>query len=342
MLNLAGKKICVTGGTGFLGRHLLPRLLEAGAEATCLVRNPGQASLPSEVRIFEGDLRNGGQLQDFLQGQDILIHLAALLFGSGWNDYLAANSEAAENLAQAWKSLPPGNRPKKAILISSLAACGPCADSSGISEAARPRPVSAYGWSKLMSEQIFESAFGSSLVILRPPIIYGSGDRGLLPLFKSLKAGFGTTPGLFREFPVSVIHADDAANAVGLACGPGASGVYHLSGGKPLSMAAFNYAIAKALGRGKTLLLKMPLWALGLSAGASSLLHLGAARICKIAGRPAPKPPHWNLDKFREAREPGWVADFTRIANELGFAPSVSLEEGLVETVAGYRKDGWL
>lgn len=342
MLNLAGLKICITGGTGFLGRHLLPKLADAGAEVTCLVRNPGQANLPAGIRIIEGDLRNGAQLQDFLKGQDILIHMAALLFGSGWNEYLSANSEAAENLAQTWLSLPPENRPKKTVLISSLAACGPCADTSGISETARPRPVSAYGWSKRMSEQIFETAFGSSLVILRPPIIYGSGDRGLLPLFKSLKAGIGTSPGIFREFPVSVIHVKDAARAVLLACGSNASGIYHLSDGKPLSMTTFNYAIAKALGRRKTLVLKMPLWALGLSAGASSLLHLGAARICKIAGRSAPRPPHWNLDKFREARQPGWVADSTKISRELGFTPAVSLADGLAETVAGYRKDGWL
>lgn len=348
---LAGKRVLVTGGTGFLGGHLLPQLLDSGARVTCLVR-PGSdvRRLPQGVAVARGDCASGEGLASALAGQEICIHMAALLFGLGWQDYLRANGRAAAQLARAAQGSPTLGR---FVLVSSLAAAGPAADpATAPGASAAPdipcRPVSAYGWSKLLSEQILGRALGERLVVLRPPIIYGSGDRGLLPVFRGVARGIAVSPGLFRSFPVSVIHADDAAQAVLLVCGPGARGTYYPDDGARHDMASFCRAMGKALGRPRVRILHLPLPLMGLTAalasGAGSAMR-GLARVCAPGGPQRTRmgrAPNWNFDKYREARAPGWLCDARRLREELGFAPRMDLEAGMAEAVAGYRREGWL
>ncbi|WP_165075038.1 MULTISPECIES: NAD(P)-dependent oxidoreductase [unclassified Desulfovibrio] len=343
---LAGKRVLVTGGTGFLGGHLLPQLLESGARVTCLARAGSDVSrLPAGVAVARGDCASGEGLASALAGQEICIHMAALLFGLGWQDYLRANGRAAAQLARAAQGSPALRR---FVLVSSLAAAGPAADPAkapGSPGAPNTpcRPVSAYGWSKLLGEEILGRALGERLVVLRPPIIYGSGDKGLLPVFKGVARGVAVSPGLFHSFPVSVIHADDAAQAVLLACGEGARGTYYIDDGASHDMASFCRAMGVALGRERVHILKLPLPLMALTAALSSLAGVAVARLGRLCGLQAPRrAPNWNLDKYREARAPGWLCDARRIRDDLGFAPRMDLEAGMAEAVAGYRREGWL
>lgn len=345
MLNgLENTKIGITGAVGFLGSHLLPVLIQNGARLTCLTRRPideahGRPDSEQNIVWLKGDCTDLAVMQRLLVGQDIFIHMASLLFGNTWEDYLTANTKACQNVVTAWQSLPPGERPGKIIFISSLASCAPCDQMPGISEKASPAPVSAYGWSKLLSENIFKSAFGDRLVIIRPPIIYGSRDKGLLPLFKSIKKGIGISPGLRRKFPVSIIHADDAAYAIGLACAKEASGIYHLSDGQHHTMHTLCENMAQALDKKRFRILEMPLPVMALTASASSL---AGSIMQKFGNKPFLRAPGWNIDKYREARQSGWLADARRIQEELGFMPKIDINKGMAETVQGYRKDGWL
>ena len=332
LTGLENRNVLVTGAGGFLGRHLLPQLLACGANVTGLVRSP-RAALPEGVRQVLGDCRDEKAMRRLLQGQDVVIHLAGTLFGASWQDYLAANSEAARNVAAGARDA------SRIILVSSLAAAGPCAIEPGRNEAQNPEPVSAYGWSKLLAEQVMSALLGDRLVILRPPIIYGSGDRGLLPLFKSAKKGFGIGP---ARFPVSVIHAGDAATACALACQPEAAGIYHLGDGKSYQMDAICQAMARAQGRERLRMLRPPRALMRISAFLGSLANGVGRGICALAGKKAPPPPAWNPDKYREAIQPGWLADNSRICRELGFKATYSLEAGMAEAVAGYRNEGWL
>ena len=248
--HLAGKKVLLTGGTGFVGRHLLPQLLAAGAEVTCLTRAASRTGhLPQGVATAQADLTTGAGLEQALQGKDVVIHMAALLFGLGWQDYLRANALAARSMASALTRLSAQGALGdgfRFVLVSSLAATGPSGTAPGVNDATPSAPVSAYGWSKMLTEQVLGRALGQSLVTLRPPIIYGSGDKGLLPVFKGVqKAAIAVSPGAGREFYVSALHATDMAQAVLCACKPEARGVYHLSDGEAYPCRPF----ARAWGR---------------------------------------------------------------------------------------------
>lgn len=330
---LAGKKVCVTGGTGFLGRHLLPRLLQAGACVTCIVRSPA-AKLPSGVKSITADCTDAGAVASAAQGQDIIIHMAGLLFGANWQAYLRANTAIAENIGHAAHA-----GAQRVIFVSSLAAAGPCGMPPGRNEAMPPAPVSAYGWSKLMSETVLGNYLGARLIVLRPPIIYGSADKGLLPLFRSCARGFGISP---ANFPVSIIHADDCARAILLACSPAASGVYHLNDGSNHNMDDVCQAMGQAQGREHVTVLHPPRWLMGATAGLASSAHAASAGIARATGHMAPKPPAWNLDKFRESTQTGWLADARKIERELAFTPEIAIASGMAEAVAGYREEGWL
>lgn len=351
--SLQGKRVLLTGGTGFVGRHLLPRLLEAGAEVTCLTRAASRTGhLPQGVDTARADLSTGQGLEAALTGKDVVIHMAALLFGLGWQDYLRANALAARSMAAAMARLAAAGEHEtpRFVLVSSLAATGPSAEAPGVGDAAPAAPVSAYGWSKLLTEQILGRALGRRLVTLRPPIIYGSGDKGLLPVFKGvLRAGLAVSPGAGRDFPVSAVHADDMARAVLCACQPEAEGVYHLNDGGVYTMAGFcramGAAVDAALGRAprRVRILRMPLPIMACTAGLSTAFAVAAdALAARFAGRRLRRAPAWNLDKYREARQPGWLCDGSRLRRELGFAPRVSLEAGMAEAVEGYRREGWL
>ncbi|MGE9984226.1 NAD-dependent epimerase/dehydratase family protein [Desulfovibrio sp. SGI.169] len=340
---LSGKRALVTGGTGFVGRHLLPLLLESGARVTCLTRAASRTGhLPADVRVARADLGTGHGLAEALAGQDVVIHMAALLFGLGWQDYLRANALAARVIVNALARLEGGG-PARFVLVSSLAASGPSASPPGVPDNVLPAPVSAYGWSKLLVEQILGRALGERLVTLRPPIIYGSGDRGLLPVFKGAARGFAVSPGAFREFPVSVVHARDMAQAVLLCCGEAARGVYHVNDGGVHDMSGFCRVMGKALGRDRLRVLRPPLPLMAVTAGLSSCGGLLRARLARaFTGRAPARAPNWNLDKYREARQAGWLCDASRIRRELGYEPRVSLAEGMAEAVEGYRREGWL
>ncbi|MDE5832267.1 MAG: NAD(P)-dependent oxidoreductase, partial [Desulfovibrio sp.] len=284
MRQLRGKTILVLGGTGFLGRHLLPRLLEADAEIVCLARDPAKIS-DNRVRVIKGDLTDGSGLAEAVEGAEFVIHMAALLFGLGWQEYLRANAQAASNIIRLL-----ADSSAKFIFISSLAAAGP--SSTGAKESDAPSPVSAYGWSKLLSENIIRSRRPDSL-IFRPPIIYGSGDKGLLPLFRSTRRGFAPSSGMGRKFPVSAIHADDVVRAVLLGLEKDASGIYHLSDGQTRSLDDLCLAMAKAQGRESVRMLRLPLPLMKTSAALASAWAVAA----NSAGIGV-APPKWNPGSY--------------------------------------------
>ncbi len=336
--HLKGKRILLTGATGFVGRHVLKALTpmaQAGqVEVSCLVRASSRRNvLPSFVKIFEADLATGAGLEQALCGQHMVVHMAAVLFGARWADYLS-NVQAASLLGRAIAKEQEKGQLERVVLVSSLAASGPCAKMSGVRDDVLPQPVSAYGWSKYLCEEALGRYCGDSLVTLRPPIIYGPEDKGFFPYFAMAQKGLVVSPGFRRDFPVSIIHVQDVAEAIICTLQPQAQGVYHCDGGKAHTIQYVGELMAQLMGK-KARCIQMPLAIMSIS----SLLSTAWGVLAQRLGM---RVPSWNRDKYREARAQGWVCQSERLQKELGYTPKWALKEGLEQSIAWYKQTGWL
>src|SRR4051812_31259678 len=114
--------ILVTGGTGFVGSHLLARLLLDGTPFRCLVRpNGGRRTLPAGIETVAGDFVSGSGFDRALDGVDAVVHLAGVTKALQARDYYAGNAHATETLSKAARG-----RGIRFVHVSSLAAIGPC------------------------------------------------------------------------------------------------------------------------------------------------------------------------------------------------------------------------
>jgi nucleoside-diphosphate-sugar epimerase len=192
--------------------------------------------------------------------------------------------------------------------------------------------VSEYGRSKLAGEiAAFEAADGAfPVTVVRPPVVYGPRDTGVLNFFRFADRGF--RPRFTREKYYSIIHVRDLVRGMVLAAeAPQAAGrTWHLANPSAPSFTRLFEIIAELVGR--------PLRPLPLP---TPLLPLIAGIVDTLSGsfgmdaRPL-------SDKVREILPDLWVMDTSLAKSELGFRTEVGLEEGFAETARSYRELGWL
>jgi nucleoside-diphosphate-sugar epimerase len=165
--------VLVTGSDGFLGRHLVPYLAAHGYKVIAASRAASKFSDPNVVAFPLPDLSMPFDWQPFLQQCDAVVHLAGIAHTFADDDlYDRINHQATEALARA--AFRCGTH---LVFVSSIAAqCGSFSDRE-LTEDTPPRPINAYGRSKLAAEQAVRGS-GVSFAILRPVVIYGDGEKG--------------------------------------------------------------------------------------------------------------------------------------------------------------------
>ncbi|MDA8085572.1 MAG: NAD(P)-dependent oxidoreductase [Nitrospiraceae bacterium] len=326
----------VTGATGFIGSHLLPKLLENGYKVRCLTRSGAArqklSGLPVEFCI--GDLSDPASLEKAVRGVDYVFHLAGLTKTDKEHEFYDVNARGTKNLAQAVARENPGL--KKFIYLSSLSAAGPVLDGMPpLTEDIPPHPVSHYGKSKLQGEEaVLEIAGRVPVTILRPTAVYGPGDKDFYLLFKMIKKGLFLYWG---EGSYSLIYVQDLVDAIVKAAGiPGQkgsqqAGIYFLSDGNIYTITEIAGSIAGAMPwakREKPFRVPVPRFLLPM-----------AAVFCGIGGRDS---GIINRDKIREMGFKDWCCDADRARREIGFEPKITLKEGVKWTADWYRIHQWL
>lgn len=323
-------KVLVTGGTGFLGSHLIDRLLEdPDTEVYALVRNPAKARRlegRDRLRLLRGDLSSVPTLPP---GLSVVFHLAGLTKACKPSEYYTVNQVGTASLFRALAA--EGGSPR-VVHLSSLAAAGPSSPGRPVREDDEPRPVSPYGRSKLAAERealAFKDRF--PLVILRVAAVYGPRDEDFLEFFRWIRKGFLPAYGR-REKTLSLCAARDVVQAIILA---GAAAVrsgeiINVAAPVPATWDEVGKTAARLLGR-KLVRLRIPAWAAFTVAAASS-----------AAGRVRGRPTALNLSKFKDMRPDHWEADVRKARELLGFEARMSLEEGLRETIDWYIRNGLL
>ena len=325
--------VLVTGATGFVGWHLLEALAARGARVRALVRR-GRARARLDARGAAGV--GGGGLEDrdavarAVEGAGVVLHLAAVTRARTEAEYLGANAAGTRVLLEAVRSAR--ERPRRVVYLSSLAAVGPSADGRPVTAAETPRPLTAYGRSKLAGEQACREAAadGVEVVVLRAPAVYGPRARDLLTFFRLAARGVLPVP-TGGERRLQLVHVADLAEAlIRGATAPAAAGVYHVADPRPYSWTELVTEVARAVGR-RARLIPVPA---GLVRAAAAASEWSAA----VVGRAT----IFNRDKARELLAPGWLCETESARRDLGFEARTPLPQGLADTAAWYRAAGWL
>jgi dihydroflavonol-4-reductase len=318
----------VTGGTGFVGRHLIDALLRRGETVTALLRNPGKAGglAARGVRLVPGDLSDAAALRAASRGQDVIFHVAGRIAARNEAEFLAVNRDGVAQVVAAASDVSHA----RIVLVSSLAAGGPAARGQRLRGDEPPRPVTAYGRSKLAGETAVRAG-ALPWTIVRPPAVYGPGDREVLTVFRAARLGLAPVFGDGAQ-ELSLVYGPDLAEAlVAAGVSPATAGrIFYACHPEILTSKAMVRCIGTAMGR-TVRIITLPRW---IAAGALAM----TSGVSRLAGRATILTP----DKANEFFAPAWTCDPEPLEAATGWRAAHDLASGATETAAWYRAAGWL
>jgi nucleoside-diphosphate-sugar epimerase len=315
-----GPVLALTGATGFVGSHLIEHFAAKGWRIRALVRRwppPNGIGGGFPVKQIEGNLSEETALADLLDGADAVIHAAGLIKARDPAALFHANRDLARTFAAAARHIAPT---APFLLVSSLAA--------------REPQLSAYAASKRDGEAAVADALGGAgPIILRPPAVYGPGDRETLRLFAMAARGQIITPAN-RAARLGFIAVGDLAAAIEAAlAAPAARGrTFACDDGNPLGYGWNEVArlAGEAVGH-HVVRFAVPGWAVLAAGAAGSALHrLGLG------------DPQLSIGKAREILHDDWRGDNAPLTVCTGWRPQLDAARGFAAAVAWYRRNNWL
>jgi dihydroflavonol-4-reductase len=324
-------RIAVTGGTGFIGSHVVELLLERGHEPSCLVP-PGEGRgwlEGKDLRFFRGSVLDREALAPFLDGCEAVIHLAGLTRARSEAEFMAVNADAAGIIIETALGLASG--PRHIVAMSSLAAVGPAPDGGCLDEEAPLRPLTPYGRSKAALEEVVKGYAGRMpYTLIRAPGVYGPRDRDFLEYFRLVSMGLRIVAG--PRNVVSLVFVKTLAKGIAdCVLNPAAYGqAFFIADEGSCDWDQLSAMIEGCLGK-RTLRIAVPTWAVGILA----FLSKAATPFMK-------RPPLITENKILEMRQPCWIVSTEKAERLIGFAPLKSTVDALAETGEWYRREGWI
>ena len=298
-------RLAITGLTGFIGRRLAAKLLELRAEVRAIVRGPRELS--AGIRPWHVGLEDIDGLSTALADVDAVVHLAGAVRGCGYEDFRSVNVDAVANLCAAIDRQSP---PPPLLLVSTFAA--------------RLPELSDYASSKRAGEQVLGAWPHLDHTILRPPAVYGPGDKEMGSLFQWMRRGLTVVPGNPRQ-RLSFLHVDDLAEAIiAWLRRPGRcrNGQFEIDDGTP---GGYDWpAIVRAAGVANNRTIVVPVRLLEQIARA----NLWLASLFGYA-------PMLTPGKVRELTHNSWIGGDESFGTVTGWRPSYDLAGGLAQMFDG-------
>jgi nucleoside-diphosphate-sugar epimerase len=299
--------VAITGGTGFVGSHLVDCTLAAGHRVRALTRReqPPRAG----VEWISGDLASSTALEALVDQADALIHAAGVITAPSAAAFEQGN--VAGTLAMLAAATAGGVQ--RFVHVSSLAA--------------REPRLSLYGGSKARAEELVHGS-GLDWAIVRPPAVYGPGDRETLELFRMAKLGLMLMPPKGR---VSLIHVGDLARLLLALVEPGAPSNVLIEPDDGKAGGWTHREFARALGEAvgtRPAIVSSPGILLRLAARADQLLRREKAKL--------------TVDRAAYFSHRNWVVEPKRACPPELWRPTIDTRQGLKDTADWYRAQGWL
>jgi 2-alkyl-3-oxoalkanoate reductase len=310
--------IALTGATGFIGGVLAHRLHAANWQIRALARPASKREPLSDIDVqwIEGDLDDSESLRHLVRNVYAVVHCAGVVRGASFDDFFHVNSHGVSKLVEAACKEHPKPR---FLLISSLAA--------------REPHLSHYAASKKRGEEaLAEGAGGMPWAALRPPPVYGPGDKEMLPLFRWMYWGIAPVIGS-ADARFSMLYVEDLVDAIvsWLTCGSTLQRPFELHDGqqKGYCWEDLIHIISRLRGR-QVYRVRIPILPLK-----------WLARLNVLAAGLAGYAPMLTPGKISELKHSDWTCDNTLFSRETGWTPKILLEEGLQRILKpdiGYRR----
>jgi nucleoside-diphosphate-sugar epimerase len=301
-------RVAVTGSNGFIGRHVVATLASRGHTAVGVRR-------PFEHRA----------LSDTFRGVDVIVHLAGVVSAVSDAAFVDGNVRATSLVAAA--AAAAGRR---LVHISSVAAAGPAPPSAPRVESDPPNPITTYGRTKLAGEMEVRRTEQLRWTILRPGVVYGPGDKALLPLFRFARRGVLPLVGN-PAAAYTFIYIDDAVRAILAAVERDLHGETIFVGHPiPVSPRALLETITDTL-RTRAVVVRVP-----------RVLVRAAAITGDLTGRLTGRTATVTSRRYVELYAPGFVCLVDRMTERLGISAQVGLREGHAKAARWYGEQGLL
>jgi dihydroflavonol-4-reductase len=325
------RRVLVTGGTGFIGAHLVAALCARRWRVRCLVRATSNRTplAGQQVEYVVGALQDQAALEHAVQDVECVVHLAGATKAAHPADYDRMNYVGTQHLLDACKQA--GTTLRKFLYISSIAAAGPSPTGAPLTENDPPHPLGPYGRSKLRAEQAVLACHAQlPVMVLRPSAIYGPRDTDFLQLFRAVK--FGILPHIGRqELRVDLCFVADLVQGMLAAVeSPQGLGEIFFLGGTCHTWRELGHEIAR--------LFPVPLRHLTIP----RVAVLATARLADGWARLQGYPSLLSYANVLERLQPHWVCTSTKAYQTFGYTPQTPLSQGLAITLQWYQDAGWL
>jgi nucleoside-diphosphate-sugar epimerase len=297
-------RVLLTGATGFIGARIQSRLLDGGWHVRVLARSdsPQIDRIDARAELIDGRLSDLSALSRGVAGTQAVINCAGSVRGSSFEDFEPANVEGVRRLCEALSRL---SVPPALLHLSSLAASEP--------------GLSNYASSKFEGERIVKGFSDLNWCIIRPPAVYGPGDREMRAALGWARRGIVPVAGADKNQRISLLHVDDLVRAVLVWLekpGPLMHQIYAIDDGKTdgYDWREFAAAVSK----------RKPLF-LGLPAGAMMAIARVNERLAGLTGRAV----MLSQGKVRELIHPRWVGDNSSFCAASTWRPEIGLADGV-------------
>lgn len=320
------QRILIIGASGFVGKNLVLRYAQTQSANIMVRRTSDIQAFKSNhrIRILYGDLAKNEGIMESLEGIDIVVHCAARTMGRSYWEFHETNTQGTSHLINAMLE----KRVQKILYVSSHAACGPCSTDTPLHEQDRKSPISFYGRSKKLAEEMIKGS-GLNYTIIRPVSIYGPHDKEILTYVKLLNKGICPIVGFGAKY-INLIYVTDLVDIILKTVSEDhfPNKEYFVNDGNCYSMDSVLETIAKTLKK-RPFKIKVP---------TSLALFIGLLNDVFIS----PDMKLVTRDKVRELSCQYWLCSSANISRELGFRPQYTFERGIAETIEWYKNQGLL